>query len=147
QANGPLTQLGTGAVSFNGAAPATVAFTGSAITLNGAVTLTNTPVLLLGTLVTLNGAVTGTNIPLVLSSTPLPTVNTTVTATGNLVPTAADSDASTVTINGGSLTLAGAAGALSATTGVTVNTGGTLTLDNTAANLTTRLAAAAPVTL
>src|SRR5262249_54569227 len=45
------------------------------------------------------------------------------------------------------LSLAGASGALSAITGITVNAGGTLTLDNTTANNTNRIVAAAPITL
>ncbi len=145
QANAPLTQLGAGPVTLNGTSPATVAFTGSAITLAGAVTASNSPVLLLNTLVTLTGAVSG-NVPVVLSNTPLPTVSGSLTAIGNLILTNTDSSTSTITINGGSLTLSGG-GNLSAITGVTVNTSGALTLDNTTTNNTTRILAASPVTL
>src|SRR5262249_11267814 len=45
------------------------------------------------------------------------------------------------------LTLAGAGGALQSTTGVTLNTGGSLVLDNTAANNSDRVADSVPVTL
>ncbi len=141
QANAPFTQLGTGAVTITGP----VAFTGSAITLNGAVTQ-NAATLLLNNLTTLNGAVTAGANALTLSSTPLPTVNGFLTGTGNLVLTNTDNTTSTITVNAGSLTLNGN-GNLSAITGVTVNTGGTVSLDNTVVNNTTRILNTAPVTL
>ena len=52
---------------------------------------------------------------------------------------------SSVTINGGTLTLSGANGALTAASAVTVNPGGALTLDNRAANLNNRINLTAPL--
>src|SRR5262249_36934713 len=73
--------------------------------------------------------------------------NTTLSNNGTFVLAGTDSSTSTVTINGGTLTLSGSNGALSAVSGITVNTGGTLTLDNTAANNTNRINDAANVSL
>src|SRR5262249_21229456 len=52
-----------------------------------------------------------------------------------------------VTASGGTVTVAGANGALAGTTNLTLNQGGTITLDNTAANNTARVNPAATVTL
>ena len=71
-----------------------------------------------------------------------------MTSTGNLVLTSADSSTSTIVINGGTLTLAGRqCTPATSLSGITVNAGGTLTLDNTGTNITIRLADNAPVTL
>jgi autotransporter-associated beta strand protein len=145
QAAAPLTL--TNPVTINNTGVTPVAFAGSPITVTGAVSVTGGPTLLLmANTTTLGGGVAG-NVALTLSNAPVPAGSATLSSTGTLLLTSADSSTSTVTINGGTLTLGGAAGALSAITGITVNTGGTFTLDNTTANNTTRVNAASPVNL
>src|SRR5207247_3487373 len=119
QANTALTITNAIALNSNNAP---VAFSGSAITFTGAVTQTNAPLLLATNTTTFAGILSG-NVPLTLSSTPVPAGNATLRNTGTIAFTAADSSTSTVTINGGTLVLGGAGGALSAITGITVNTG------------------------
>src|SRR5207245_206920 len=123
-----------------------VAFSGLAITFTGAVTQSNAPLVLATNTTTFAGGISG-NVPLTLSSTPVPAGSATLTNSGTLLLTSANSSTSTITINGGTLALGGAAGALGAITGITVNPGGTFTLDNTAVNNTGRVAAAAVIGL
>ena len=68
--------------------------------------------------------------------------------TGTWILSAANTYAGTTAVNGGTLTLAGANGAINASTGYTINAGGTLLLDNTStANNTNRLRDATTVTM
>src|SRR5262249_52778528 len=118
----------------------------SPITFTGAVTQANTPLILATNTTTFSGSISG-NVGLTLSGTPVPAVSATLSNTGTIMLTGANSSTSTVTVNGGTLTLAGPSGVLSAITGITVNPGGTLTIDNTAANNTNRINDNAKVTL
>lgn len=136
QAAGPVTLAN--AVTAN-AGP--VGFAGSAITLTGAVNVAATPTWAVGTLTSMTGVVSGT-VGATLSSAPLPAVTGIVTPTGNLVLSGVDTLSGTVAVNGGTLTLGGG-GTLGSLTALTVNTGGTVVLDNTA----TRIAAGANVAL
>jgi autotransporter-associated beta strand protein len=89
-----------------------------------------------GTQLTLSSAIAATAQPLVKAGA------------GTVVLTAANGYTGTTTINGGTLSLAGAAGALAAGAGnITINAGGALTLDNTAANNANRLSATPSITL
>ena len=145
QANTAVTLANAVALNSNNTP---VAFTGSAITFTGAVTQSNAPLLLVrrSDHTTFAGGVSG-NVSLTLSNIPLPFVGGTLTNTGNLILTSADSSSSTVVINGGTLTLSGANGAFTSLSGITLNTGGTLTLDNTGVNNNNRLPTSVPVTL
>ena len=66
--------------------------------------------------------------------------NTLTTAgSGTLTLTAANTYASATVVNGGTLTLSGASGAIASSASLTVNNGGTVLLDNSGANNNTRL--------
>src|SRR5439155_11137925 len=106
QAGGTPALLIANAVALNGT-NTPVAFTGSAITLTGAVTQSNAPLLLATNTTTFAGGITG-NVPLTLSGTPVPAGSATLSNTGTLLLTGADSSTSTVTVNGGTLALGGA---------------------------------------
>ncbi len=80
--------------------------------------------------ITLSGIVSGANA-------------LTKVGSNTLILTGANTNAGTVTITGGGITLSGANGALGSATGYTLNQGGTLTLDNSANNNTNRLATVA----
>lgn len=100
--------------------------TGAAAAYSGAVVLGTTPSIGGTGNILLTGVVSGANA-------------LTKVGPNTLTLQGANTNSSTVTITGGGLTLSGASGALNSVTGYTLNPGGTLTLDNTANNLTTRL--------
>ncbi len=84
---------------------------------------------------------------LTLSNTPVIAGSTTYTGGGNLILSAANPSYTGATIvNAGTLTLNGSA-TLANTQGITLNPGGTLTVDNTLVNVPSRLNAAAPLNL
>ena len=121
------------AVTLNGGL---VVFGGSnAITFNGAATLANatTTVLQANTVTTFNGVIGSGNLAYLGGSSTL-TLAGTSTYTGSTI------------VSAGNLVLAGNS-ALTGTTNVTLNQGGTLTLDNTGTNLADRINDSATVTL
>ena len=139
-----------------GAGP--LAFTGGTSNLNNltfnnplptAIVLTATPSILVTNTTTFAGIVSGA-FGLTLSGVPLVSGTVTIApiATGNLVLTAPNTfNTGAVTVSGGTLTVNGA-GVLGTSTAVTINQGGTLTLDNAASfNNVNRLATTAALTL
>lgn len=127
-----------------------VVFAGTPATFTGTVSQTGVPLVLAAGTTTFAGAVNG-NVAFTLSGAPVVAALTTGgtatnTPTGTLTLTGTNSSTSTVTVNGGTLVRAGN-GALAAVSGVTVNPGGTLTLDNTGTNSASRVNDAATVTL
>lgn len=142
------TTLGN-AVSLNGSA-APVVFAGTPLTFTGTVTPSSNPLLLLANTTTFAGTVNG-NVAVTRSATPVVASQpngTTVTylPTGSPTLTGTNTSTTSITVTGGTLALAGA-GALGAITALTVNTGGTLTLDNTGTNVTNRVNDASSVAL
>ena len=120
QATGALNLGNTLSLTPSATANSPIVFTGSPITFSGAATMTGTY------LVTANNTTT--------FAAPISGAGTlTVSGTGNLVLTAANTYSGATTVNSGTVTLSGNGTAL--TSAFTVNQGGTLTLDNTGTNI------------
>ncbi len=150
---GSAAPLGTGTLWLSGG---TVQPTAAGLTFSNPVQLGGTPTLggTVANAATFSGPVTlasattlsvtnGTTITGVIGGGP--TAGLTL-AGGTLNLQAANTYTGTTTIGGGNLVLNGAGGALTATSGIVINQGGTLTLDNTGTNNTNRVNAAASVT-
>jgi len=131
----PVTVTGTGVAGRNGAIDnlsGTNTFTGAIALGAGGATFGAAN----GTKLSLAGIVSGAARPL------------TIGGTGTIELTAANTYTGTTTINGGTLSLAGANGALINNAGnITINAGGALTLDNTAANNASRINGTTAITL
>ena len=67
--------------------------------------------------------------------------------TGTMTLTGASTLSGAVTLNGGTLALSGAAGTATSVSGFTLNTGTTLTLDNSGGENTNRIGNSAPINL
>ena len=136
QFTAPTTNPGGSFVDFEGgAANNAITFTDSA---SATATLLGTAELIVNTPTSFNevlGSGAGTANLVLFSGSSTLTLSRSDTYFGNTV------------VNGGTLLINGAAGSLVNTNAIIINTGGTLTLDNTAANLPDRLDQTAPITL
>ncbi|HEX3149406.1 MAG TPA: autotransporter-associated beta strand repeat-containing protein, partial [Gemmataceae bacterium] len=109
---------------------------GSAINFSGATTLSAPSTLTVNNSTTFAGIIGGA------------AANTLTTAgSGSLTLTAANTYSGATVVNGGTLTLSGANGAIASSASLTVNTGGTVLLDNSGANNNTRLGTSAGINL
>ena len=134
-----LTTAPVNSITFSSNASLTLAASGAfALTLAGPVTLSGTDTITVTdpSNATLTGAVTGTGAGLTVAG-----------STTLFLQNAGDNFSGPVVVNSGTLDVNGAAGALTAASSLTVNTGGTLTADDSTHSATNRLPATAPVFL
>ena len=118
-----------------------VTFAGNNLTFTGLATLTANSNLVVSNTTTFANTITSSNFTntVTYGNVPFPAYfGLTESGTGNLVLAAVNDYNGNTVVSGGTLTLSGA-GALVSSGNVIVNQGGTLTLDNTGTNSTTRL--------